>query len=142
MLEAGATMTAEAWDFRFKPNLDWNHAWGTAALNVITRKIIGIEPSSPGASSFDIHPQTTGLTEITASVPFITGMVNFSFSEKDSRTEYGFNLPTGSSATLRLDIAPDVKKVTIHGREITTGWKAGQRSTWKIQGKSTVILEK
>ena len=142
MLEAGATMTAEAWDIRFKPNLDWNHAWGTAVLNVITRKIIGIEPSTPGASSFDIHPQTTGLTEISASVPFITGSVNFSFSEKDGWIAYGFSLPAGSNATLRLDIPPGVKKVTLNGRDLTAGWKAGQRSTWKILGKSTVILEK
>ena len=28
MLDVGATITMEAWDAKFKPNLDWNHAWG------------------------------------------------------------------------------------------------------------------
>jgi hypothetical protein len=30
MIQVGATMTLEAWDVKYKPNSDWNHAWGTA----------------------------------------------------------------------------------------------------------------
>lgn len=37
MLEQGATMTMEAWSQKAKPNQDWNHAWGTAPLNIIAR---------------------------------------------------------------------------------------------------------
>lgn len=37
MLEQGATMTMEAWNQKAKPNQDWNHAWGTAPLNIIAR---------------------------------------------------------------------------------------------------------
>lgn len=37
MLKQGATMTMEAWNQKAKPNQDWNHAWGTAPLNIIAR---------------------------------------------------------------------------------------------------------
>ena len=37
MLEQGATMTMEAWSLKAKGNQDWNHAWGTAPLNVLAR---------------------------------------------------------------------------------------------------------
>ena len=28
MIRVGSTITLEAWDNKFKPNQDWNHAWG------------------------------------------------------------------------------------------------------------------
>ena len=37
MVDQGATMAMEAWNLRAKPNLDWNHAWGAAPLNIIAR---------------------------------------------------------------------------------------------------------
>ena len=37
MIDQGATMTMEAWSIKTKPNQDWNHAWGTAPLNVLAR---------------------------------------------------------------------------------------------------------
>jgi len=30
----GTTIALEAWDMKYKPNLDWNHAWGAAPANV------------------------------------------------------------------------------------------------------------
>ena len=30
-------MTLEAWDLKYKPNADWNHARGTAPANIIAR---------------------------------------------------------------------------------------------------------
>ena len=40
MIRYGSTITMEAWDKRYKPNLDLNHAWGGAPANIIVRKII------------------------------------------------------------------------------------------------------
>lgn len=37
MIDQGATMTMEAWSQKAKPNQDWNHAWGTAPLNILAR---------------------------------------------------------------------------------------------------------
>ena len=46
--DVGTTITLEAWDNKYKPNQDWNHAWGAAPGNIIPRKLMGIEPLEPG----------------------------------------------------------------------------------------------
>jgi hypothetical protein len=45
--EVGATITLEAWDDRFKPNQDWNHAWSAAPANLIPGRLMGITPAEP-----------------------------------------------------------------------------------------------
>ena len=35
MIRVGSTITLEAWDNKYKPNQDWNHAWGAAPANLI-----------------------------------------------------------------------------------------------------------
>ncbi len=44
MIRSGSTITLEAWDKVYKPNLDLNHAWGAAPGNIMVRKLMGIEP--------------------------------------------------------------------------------------------------
>jgi alpha-L-rhamnosidase len=41
MVESGTTITWEAWDMKYKPNQDWNHAWGAAPANLLPRFILG-----------------------------------------------------------------------------------------------------
>ena len=36
MIRFGSTITMEAWDKRYKPNLDLNHAWGAAPANILS----------------------------------------------------------------------------------------------------------
>jgi len=40
MIKNGSTIAMEAWDMKYKPNSDWNHAWG-AALQTLFRDIYG-----------------------------------------------------------------------------------------------------
>lgn len=61
MMRKGATITMEAWDDRFKPNQDWNHAWGAAPANVVARGIFGIRPTKPGFADYAVNPQLGGL---------------------------------------------------------------------------------
>jgi alpha-L-rhamnosidase len=48
MVESGTTITWEAWDQRYKPNQDWNHAWGAAPANLLPRYVLGVRPLTPG----------------------------------------------------------------------------------------------
>lgn len=75
MLSKGATITWEAWDNRFKPNQDWNHAWGAAPANIIPRHILGVQPLEPGYGRVRIAPQPGPLTEIHGIVPTIRGPI-------------------------------------------------------------------
>jgi hypothetical protein len=48
MIESGSTMTWEAWDAQAKNNLTWNHAWGAAPANILSRYVLGVRPVEPG----------------------------------------------------------------------------------------------
>lgn len=51
-----ATITHEAWDLKYKDNLDWNHAWGSAFFNVMFRKMVGFEIVEPGWAKWTLAP--------------------------------------------------------------------------------------
>lgn len=48
MIRVGSTISLEAWDDKYKPNQDWNHAWGAAPANIIPRRLMGVVPTEPG----------------------------------------------------------------------------------------------
>ena len=81
MLRIGSTITTEAWDDIYKPNQDWNHAWGAAAANIITRRLMGVEPLEPGFRRIRIKPQPGSLEKASIRVPTIRGSVEVSFCE-------------------------------------------------------------
>ncbi|MEA1997254.1 MAG: family 78 glycoside hydrolase catalytic domain, partial [Gemmatimonadota bacterium] len=60
--DVGTTITLEAWDSKYKPNLDWNHAWGAAPANLLPRFVLGVEPLEPGWSQASIRPSPGDLT--------------------------------------------------------------------------------
>lgn len=81
MIQVGSTMTLEAWDMQFKPNLDWNHAWGTAPANIITRNMWGVRPISPGFCDAEICPQLEGINFSEITVPTIQGPIYAKFKK-------------------------------------------------------------
>ena len=76
---AGSTITLEAWDLKYKPNSDWNHAWGAAPANIIPGYLWGIGPVRPGLckSRDQASDWATDLQQI--SVPTIRGNIKAEF---------------------------------------------------------------
>ena len=96
MIQLGSTITLEAWDNKYKNNLDWNHAWGAAPANIITRA--GRRRTlEAGFKKIRIKPQIASLDWIKAEVPSIRGTIRVSAS----RTP-------GSEFTLSMDIPAGV----------------------------------
>ena len=75
MMDFGSTVSMEAWNVKAKPNLDLNHAWGAAPLNIISRYILGVTPLLPGFKKISISPQLGGLKHVTGTVPTVAGSV-------------------------------------------------------------------
>lgn len=113
MLRVGSTITMEAWDNKYKPNTDWNHAWGAAPANLIPRKLFGIEPLESGFRKFQIKPQPDELSQAQISVPTVRGQVQVSWRKMTSGMEYNLTIPANSEADIYL---PAQKSATI------TGW--------------------
>ena len=75
MADFGSTVTMEAWNIDAKCNLDLNHAWGAAPLNIISRYVVGVTPLEPGFRTISIHPRLGGLKRLSATVPTAAGPV-------------------------------------------------------------------
>jgi alpha-L-rhamnosidase len=78
--DVGTTITSEAWDNKYKPNQDWNHAWGAAPANIIPRCLMGVQPVEPGFAKVRIKPQPGHLASASLDAPTIRGTIHVDFS--------------------------------------------------------------
>ena len=99
MIAAGSTMTLEAWDIKYKNNLDWNHAWGAAPGNIIPRYLMGIRPLEPGCKRVLIKPQPGDLERASIRHPSPSGPITVCI-ERGISVE--IQIPTGMSAEIDL----------------------------------------
>jgi hypothetical protein len=106
MLRVGATMTTEAWDEFYKPNLTWNHAWGSAPANIVARKIAGIEPAAPGFSRVAITPQLDGLEYGDLEMPTPRGSVRVAWRSGEAGVSLDVTVPANTRAEIVLPPGP------------------------------------
>jgi alpha-L-rhamnosidase len=117
MIKSGSTMTMEAWDMKYKPNSDWNHAWGAAPANIIPGYMWGIRPAAPGYSRAVIKPQLSTLNYSQISVPTIRGNIVAELKKSGSSSEFLIIIPPNMDCDFIIDsvnnltIAPGGKKV-------------------------------
>ncbi len=102
MIRVGSTMTTEAWDETFKQNLTWNHAWGSAPANIVARKLMGVEPLTPGFETVRIRPQPASLTSAAVKVPTIRGPVEVAWRRDGAAFELTVALPANTRAEVWL----------------------------------------
>lgn len=103
MLRMGSTITTEAWDNVYKSNLDWNHAWGAAAANVIARRLMGIRPLKPGFEEIAICPQPGGLSHARIVQPSPRGSIGVGWRMRsDGKLNLSVTVPANSTARLTL----------------------------------------
>lgn len=118
MLKVGSTVTLEAWDWKYKNNLDWNHAWGSAPANIIPRFLMGIRPLEPGFGKVLINPQPGQLRQAELTLPTIRGPVRIQF---ERRPEESFllqvHLPANMTARALLPLpSSDSAEVVVDGK--------------------------
>ncbi len=103
MMRVGSTITMEAWDMRFKSDLDWSHAWGAAPANIVPRFVLGVRPLLPGFKTLVLRPQIGSLSDAHGTVPTVRGAVSV-----DIRQKYGawyrltFRIPVNVTARVEL----------------------------------------
>lgn len=116
MIKSGAGMTTEAWDYKFKPNLDWNHAWGAAPANIISRNIAGIKPIEAGCKKIIIHPQPGKLSFFNGEFPLPQGVIKIKYQQKNDVDIYLINIPQGINAQFVLDIQNNNETLSINNK--------------------------
>lgn len=115
MIRSGSTITMEAWDMKYKSNLDWNHAWGAAPANIIPRWIAGVQPLEPGCRKMLIHPHPQGLEHFEALVPTLYGGISVSVDNRPDSLQAVVSIPRGVRAKLMLPFVNGESELRING---------------------------
>lgn len=120
MLRSGSTITLEAWDQQFKPNLDWNHAWGAAPANLVPTYLVGVRPAQPGFKKFVVQPRPGNLESFTAKVPTPRGAVQVRYARNDSVVGLDVDVPGNSTARVGLPLGDVQQPISVihNGKEI------------------------
>lgn len=122
MIRIGSTITLEAWDLKYKNNLDWNHAWGAVPANAIPRGLWGIQPKIPGFGIATIKPQMGDLKNSTIEVPTIKGTIKADYAYKNPRLQV-FTIEIPANMVAEFEIAPSPGKELLHnGKKVAAAF--------------------
>ncbi len=113
MLKVGATMTTEAWDNKYKSNNGWSHAWSSSPAHILPRKLMGIEPLTPGFETLIIKPKPASVKHASVKLPIIRGEVKAKFLNESDRFELIITVPGNTQAKVSLPVKGDVKELKI-----------------------------
>jgi hypothetical protein len=115
MVERGTTITWEAWDQHYKPNQDWNHAWGAAPANLLSRYVLGAQPLTPGWGRAIIRPHTGELAFADGKVPTPRGPLTVQW-KRGATFSLSLSLPPGMTAQVNVPAVENSSSVFIGGR--------------------------
>ncbi|GAB3660747.1 hypothetical protein GCM10028791_34840 [Echinicola sediminis] len=118
MIKIGSTITLEAWDMKYKPNADWNHAWGATPANIIPRHLWGIRPKTPGYGIAVIKPQIGSLTSSSITVPTIRGAIKADYHVlSDESVSFNINIPANMLGEFDLS-GQAFSKIILNGKRV------------------------
>ena len=122
MINIGSTLTDEAWNLTDKSNEDWNHAWGSAAGNLIAGYVLGLQPLLPGFGQILIQPQLgQTLSYVQGVVPTIRGPVSISVSNAPGQFQVLVNIPGNVTANVMLPAFGAANPTALMDGEVVAG---------------------
>ncbi|WP_186755128.1 sulfatase-like hydrolase/transferase [Echinicola salinicaeni] len=136
MIRVGSTITLEAWDYKYKNNLDWNHAWGAVPANIIPRGLWGIKPKTPGFGIATIHPQLSNLKSSSIVVPTVKGGIKGRYINHGPRLQtYEIEIPANMVAEFSLNEMKE-KEIIHNGKKVSSAFETVRLTP----GKHTIVL--
>jgi alpha-L-rhamnosidase len=89
--------------FNFGPGLEVNHAWTSYPAYIFLKYICGIQPTSGGFATFDIRPETGGLTFAEGTVPTVKGDITTRWEKSAAgRFSLAVKVPANTRATIYI----------------------------------------
>ncbi len=117
MLNSATTITWEAWDQKYKPNQDWNHARGAAPENLFPRFVLGVTPQTPGWSEEMIRPCPGNLSSESGLIPTLGGPILVDWNS-ESKFKLSIALPTDVKATIERQAADGLHRGDVDGQSV------------------------
>lgn len=116
MMREGSTITMEAWGNKWKPDQDWNHAWGAAPANIIPFRLLGVRPISKGFDIVEIKPQLGSLNLAKGRIPTPKGGIEISAQ----RERLTIALPANIKAIVKMQVPDYPYVVKVNGKNVKT----------------------
>ncbi len=139
MVDSGATITWEAWDQKYKPNQDWNHAWGAAPANLLPRFVLGAQPAAPGWNRALIQPHPGDLSSAEGRMPTPLGELSIGWT-RTTDFVLDLTLPAGMTAKVKLPALDGCSQVSVDGAPAKVQ-RDGQWWTLETDVSGTVKIE-
>ena len=80
-----------------------NHAWTAYPGYLLLKYISGIQPTSGGFATFDVRPETGGLTFAEGAVPTVKGLITTRWEKgADGRFSLSVNVPPNTRASIYI----------------------------------------
>ncbi len=76
----------------------YNHGWTGGPLTLLSQKVCGIEPTSPGFRTFRIRPQMGDLKEASCTVESVCGKIGVQIVKKGRKLTISAQVPLGTQA--------------------------------------------
>jgi len=139
MIRSGSTITMEAWDKVYKPNLDLSHAWGAAPANVIVRQLMGIQPLTPGFESFQIKPQLGDLTFAKIKTPTVKGPILVKYTKSRLYEQMEIEIPGAATANIFMPFSEQKPNLLLDGKTVEADKEKGFFILKNIQSGKHII---
>jgi alpha-L-rhamnosidase len=119
MLRMGSTITLEAWDNKFKPNQDWNHAWGAVPGNIIPRYLLGVRPLEAGFGKVLIRPMPGSLATVNATIPTIRGPIGVKIVNNPGKPFIlELSIPVNMTARVEIPLPGGKGEITLDDKAV------------------------
>ncbi len=87
----------------FGPGAEVNHAWTSYPGYIFQKYIGGIQPTSGGFATFDVRPETGGLTFAETTVPTVKGLITTRWEKSaDGQLSLSVNVPPNTRASVYI----------------------------------------
>ena len=108
-------------------NIEVNHAWTSYPAYIFLKYICGIQPTSGGFATFDVRPETSGLTFAEGVVPTVKGLVTTRWEKsKDGSFSLDISVPANACASVYIpELSNGNVTVTESGKRL---WPAGDEA--------------
>ncbi|WP_257669702.1 alpha-L-rhamnosidase-related protein [Parapedobacter tibetensis] len=93
-----------------------NHAWSGGGLTILSSYLCGIRPLEPGYKTFLVAPQLGAITQASAAVASVRGMIKASFNRNQDTLNMELTVPEGATAILQLP-AGKHREVIVNGNQ-------------------------
>jgi hypothetical protein len=92
-----------------------DHAWSGGVLTVLAQEVVGLRPTSPGWSTFEVMPQTGGLDWIALDTPTRLGLIRVEVRTTPAGQSMILRVPPRTSALAGLPVYGVGDLLTLNG---------------------------